>query len=738
MVKTESINGCFFWGMLLFVTTVFSQKKTIDVEIRDTVDRVVYRLVKNDSIVEARMYLDKLLEKGKDNPRIQASYYYNYGVIFLSSGRYNKSLNYFKKARRVSQNIPERPFELEIPSLMLRVYREAKQFDKVDSLYAINISKSLKEKNLNKFYNYNDLIISYMDRRDYKNVVLSSEKALKELDEFDFKNEDSIRMHIVDDIIRNEYKLHLAMGLIEEKKEYSYSYRLLNEVEKDSLLFVKRERDAYLKCIAHYKSRYFYEYSPNIDSVYYYQSLAYRYQKIFREKLKERASNADEFIYEILRQENDIAKLSIINKKNKELSTNFFYISFLISFLLALALLFSIYVYRSNKMKNDINEELKEKNKRLLALNEERSRFFSVINHELRTPIYTIKGLTEIIEQNEDATQRQNYIKKLRFFNNHLLGLVNNTLEYTKFHLGNVRLNKEGFSLKKMMVEITSSFSHQVAENNTELHLSIQKDMSSNVVGDRVKISQVLINLIFNAIKFTPDGNIWLSVRKVKENEESITVYFEVKDDGIGIAKEKLPRIFNGFNGTQHIDEYKGGSGLGLYIVKRIVEDLFQSSIEVSSEEGKGTSFGFEVVLEKCKKEKYYKESINYGALLSEHKILVVDDNKINLMITKKTIERSGAQCDIADNGEQAIQMVKDTTYDVVFMDIHMPGKDGLETTREIREFDKEVVIIALTAVDLENMDNKIKDSGMDDIVIKPFKKRDLFQKILAFSKERK
>ncbi|WP_106792816.1 response regulator [Aquimarina sp. Aq78] len=724
--------------VLLLSNVGFSQKNTTTNSPIYDIEKAISGLIKNDSIIEARALLDSAFNIRQDTTdnNFLVMYHYNYGVLFNSSGKFNEALKYLTRAEEYSNKTPYRLYETRISTMMLRIYREINMYKELDSLYAINVAENRKNNNLAVFLNYNDYAISCMNRKQYKKVIQTTRQAILELDEVDFSNRSQRITNSVNKVVRNELKLYLALALIEEKKEYEESYQLLNETGRDSLFFVKRERDEYLRLIKQYKARYFYEYDKNMDSVSYYQSLSNKYHEIYIRKLRERASNADIFIYEIAKNKNDFEKLSIINEKNIQIQKSYFQISFLTGFLLLLATIFSVYVYRSNNHKNRINEELKGKNTELLAVDEERNQFFSMISHELRTPIYTIQGLVEIIENTKNQKQREEFLNTLKFSNNHLSGLVNNALEYSKFRLGNVRLNKDAFSIDEMLMNICNSFSYQSHKSNTKLHINIAENVETNVLGDRLRLSQIFINLISNAIKFTTNGNIWIEVTQVASFENMIRHRFVVKDDGIGIKKELISGVFDGFKGIHHIDKHKGGSGLGLYIVKRFIEDLYKSSIVVESEEGKGVSFSFEIEMERNLKNAKVPivNDKDYNNVLEGYKMLVVDDNKINLMITKKILESAGAVCTTIDNGIDAIAIVQKNNFDIVFMDIHMPEQDGLETTQKIREFDKDVIIMALTAVDLEKVITKVHQSGMNGIITKPYKRSDLFQKILSFS----
>ena len=244
----------------------------------------------------------------------------------------------------------------------------------------------------------------------------------------------------------------------------------------------------------------------------------------------------------------------------------------------------------------------------------------------------------------------------------------------------------------------------------------------------------VLENLIGNAIKFTKDGDIWVRVSKIQQDHNIFNLRFEIEDNGIGITKEKQDNMFESFSqGSIQINRKYGGTGLGLSIVKGLI-DILKGKIYLKSELGKGSTFTFEIPLEysektePIKKENYSK---NFNQLdLSKIKILVVEDNKINQMITKKILNKMNLECDVVDNGEDAVERVKENNYSVVLMDIHMPGISGLEATKIIRTFNKELTIFALTAVTLEDKMHEFDEAGFNDIISKPFKQEDFEKKL--------
>jgi len=317
------------------------------------------------------------------------------------------------------------------------------------------------------------------------------------------------------------------------------------------------------------------------------------------------------------------------------------------------------------------------------------------------------------------------------------LTFINDILQINKIEANKVELDPEDFNLKTKMENVIAALNNSAHNNNTQIHFEYEKDLPENYIGDQLKISQILINLLGNAIKFTQDGDIWVKVKHKTVNKNLYNLQFEIKDNGIGISQEKQNQMFESFSqGSIQINRKYGGTGLGLSIVKGLIK-ILNGKISLESQLGKGTSFFFELPLKhvqpKRKKEipKESKHIENIKALdLENIKILVVEDNKINQMITKKILTKMRLGCDIVDNGEDAVEMVKNTDYNVVLMDIHMPGISGLEATKRIRDFNKELTIFALTAVTLEDKMHEFDEAGFDDIISKPFK-QETFEKKL-------
>lgn len=409
--------------------------------------------------------------------------------------------------------------------------------------------------------------------------------------------------------------------------------------------------------------------------------------------------------------------------------------------LITILSLLTLSLYKNNNIRLKTNNMLHKKNDELIVAKEKaelasktKANFLSTVTHELRTPLYAVTGLTNMLLDEDPKPNQIAHLKSLKFSGDYLLTFINDILQINKIEANKVELDPEVFNLKKKVENIISALSNSAMDNNTKLHVEYDHNLPSTFIADQLKISQILINLIGNAIKFTKDGDIWVKLNMVKQDKDVYTVRFEIQDNGIGITKEKQEHMFESFSqGSIQINRKYGGTGLGLSIVKGLIE-ILKGKIYLKSELGKGSSFFFEIPLTYSKEPIIAEKPKTLNELntldLTNIKILVVEDNKINQMITRKILNKMNLYCDIVENGEDAVERVKQVQYDVVLMDIHMPGISGLEATKIIRTFDKELTIFALTAVTIEDKMHEFDEAGFNDIISKPFKQEDFEKKL--------
>lgn len=412
----------------------------------------------------------------------------------------------------------------------------------------------------------------------------------------------------------------------------------------------------------------------------------------------------------------------------------------LIIALFTILCLLALSLYKNNNLRAKANELLQAKNAELMIAKENaekasvvKAQFLSTITHELRTPMYAVTGLTHLLLSENPTEEQKKHLDSLKFSGEYLLSLINNILDLNKLEADKVEVEQATFNLRKRVDDVLFALERSAQEKGNKLNLEYDEEIPDQIIGDPLMISQILINLIGNGNKFTRDGDIFIRIKQLSSNEGQTYLHFEVEDTGEGISKKKQKDIFQNFTqGSVQINRKFGGTGLGLSIVKRLLT-LQKSKIELESTLGKGSKFFFDIKygLAKSKtnetEERVYE--IDYEALKGK-KLLVVEDNKINQMITRKILEKNEMMCEVADNGEIAIEKVRFENFDLVLMDIHMPGISGIEATQKIREFNKDLPILALTAVTIEENIDDFYLAGFNDIIPKPYKVEEFFFKI--------
>ncbi len=411
--------------------------------------------------------------------------------------------------------------------------------------------------------------------------------------------------------------------------------------------------------------------------------------------------------------------------------------------LITILTLLTLALYKNNKLRARANKLLKQKNAELLAEKERaenanavKAQFLSTITHELRTPLYAVTGLTHLLLEENPTENQKEHLNSLRFSGEYLLSLINNILDLNKLEANKVEVEITSFNLKKRISDVLIALNKAAEDRGNILNLNFDQKIPKRLKGDPLKISQILINLIGNAIKFTKGGEINIHVLKIKDiGEHKMLLYFEVEDNGVGISEKKKYDIFENFNQESlAVNRKYGGTGLGLSIVKNLLS-LLGSEIKLTSTVGKGSKFYFELEFETFSenevKNQIKKPSSNVNFEEMEGKrVLIVEDNKINQLITRKILEKNKIICEVADNGETAVEMAQNFNYDLILMDIHMPGISGVEATNRIRKFDMRTPVIALTAVTLADHMDEFYANGITDVIPKPYKTEEFFLKL--------
>ncbi|MGX5687566.1 PAS domain S-box protein [Arcticibacter tournemirensis] len=371
-----------------------------------------------------------------------------------------------------------------------------------------------------------------------------------------------------------------------------------------------------------------------------------------------------------------------------------------------------------------------------IDLSKSKEQFLSVMSHEMRTPLNAVIGLTRILKEEDPLERQKENLNILEFSAQNLLSLINDVLDFTKIETGNMTLDPAPLEIYKLVSQTIESLRFKSCDKDLRIDYYIDPRIPKVITGDSTRLYQIFMNLLGNAIKFTECGSVMLKLFLEAEDEDSVSIRFEVHDTGIGIKDDKLKAIFDAYTQAERDTSKKyGGTGLGLAITKKLIE-LHDSTIEVQSTHGEGTIFSFVIRYLRADKNTVPVETnINLDAPI-DGRILVVDDNAMNRLLAGKVLGKWLTEIDYAENGQEAVEKVKDNDYDLVLMDIHMPVMNGLEAVKTIRELggDKfvKLPIIALTASVQRSEEGRFLQAGMNDFVLKPFEPKDLYRKIRA------
>ncbi len=375
-----------------------------------------------------------------------------------------------------------------------------------------------------------------------------------------------------------------------------------------------------------------------------------------------------------------------------------------------------------------------------------KSDFLSTMSHEIRTPLNGVIGMTNLLIE-ESPTQKQlERLRTLKFSAENLMVIINDILDFSKIEAGKIVFENIDFSLSQVLKSVKASLEQKAIEKGLAIRLMLDSNLPNWSVGDPTRLSQVLNNLIGNAIKFTDKGYIRVEASIVEETQHDYSIRIAVEDTGIGIEEEKVKTIFESFSQADaSVNRKFGGTGLGLAITKRLLE-LQGSQIQLRSTLGKGSTFYFVQKFKKSEQkatpvtdeDKYFIPDFN---VFGKAKILIVEDNNINAVIAKSFLGRWQLELDVAQNGQIALEMLKKKDYDLVLMDLQMPVMDGFTATETIRRLPerkyKELPIIALTASATLQVEDRVYQVGMDDYVQKPFNPTDLYNKIARHLQQR-
>ena len=398
-----------------------------------------------------------------------------------------------------------------------------------------------------------------------------------------------------------------------------------------------------------------------------------------------------------------------------------------------------------NARNQELHERIGELEKRIKDLENEHeiassgNEFLAVLSHEIRTPLNVIIGLSDLLLHDQPKKEQVDNLKSLLFSAENMMNLVNNILDFNKIKSGKISQKTDTFNIRETLHDLEKSYNLHADKNNNTLSIKIDEELPEILEGDRLKLIQILSNLLNNALKFTENGLVTLELQKKAENKSELDIYFSVRDTGPGISEENLGIIFDRFSRTDDsITQRVGGTGLGLFMVDHLLR-LLNSEIEVTSELGEGSDFHFTLRMGKpVKKARQAGKNEKKTDLGRPKKVLLAEDMDEHRKVLRQYFEQHDhIDFTIVSDGEAALDQIKSKEYEIVFLDIKMPKMNGHEVVRQIRSMEDDyyntVPIIALTA-DVFSLEENQKQ--FTDIITKPFKFRELVNSIDQYTRK--
>ncbi len=632
---------------------------------------------------------------------------------------------------------------------------------------ALEYSKKTKSKKLLPYIFQGLANIYYDDNEDFENALKYYKKGVELGKEINPTNNYQIALHNLIWTYMDLDRYDEAAPYLKEADSIAATIPDSIQLGISTLNLLRARNFAYLKDVE--KAEYYFDKTfkllENEDKYwlkgksYFYQYRSEMYQNIGEpskaiEDLKQLQKNEIKVFQNARDKNKEIAKIRFkVGEYERKLETSerekallqnidennrlIIYISLFGLLLLMGAAFFYYKEYQSKKKATNIlelkNIELNEAKLQAEKLSKIKSQFISTISHELRTPLYGVIGISSLLlEKKNNSKEDQELFNSLKFSADYLLNLVNKVLKISKIDSEKTEIIKTPTSLHSLSKNILQTFEFQSSQKRNELILEYNQNIPSLIEIDSLCLSEILMNLIGNAIKFTENGKIWLRVQLRSIDAKKAKIRFEVEDTGIGIPEDQQEYIFEEFSQVGSVYDNKQGTGLGLSIVKTLLQTM-NSSIQFESSKDKGSKFYFDLDL---RISPTVKPNVDHDIQDDceadfTSKILLAEDNKINQIVTKKLLNKIGYNCVIAENGSEAVELLKKDQFDLVLMDINMPVLDGMQATLEIREFNTTTPIIALTASELSEVEEECRQAGMNDLVNKPLNKSDLKKVIL-------
>ena len=655
------------------------------------------------------------------------------GLNFADFSDEKKAIEYYKKGLEYANKTSNDTIKCWLSNNLANAY-SYNQIDFKESIkyYKIGLKYSIKFNDLYEItFNKLNMVTAYFSMGDYQNGIVYLNEVKKYVD-----TEGDIEAKITLNALYADYYNQLN----HDDKAESYYLKSLEYCFQNEVEFINSHVSNTYKDISnfYFKKKDFvkaYDFLRKHDSL---QDLIYN-----EERTKDVSIEGQQIEKNEAKRKIEQIEAEKIIQDEKLFNTKIIIILFFIIFSILFLLLFSLIRNYKNKVKSNL--KLKKANEELIVAKEKaeeasniKTQFISNISHELRTPLYGVIGITDIIEEEHKELTGSQHLKSLKFSAKYLLALVNDILKVYKIEEQKIVLENVVFNLEDELETIIDSLKIIATTNQNKMIYEIDKNIPEFLYGDKIRLSQILINLISNSLKFTNNGTVKVTARAKNIKGNCFKLVFKVIDNGIGIPKEYQETVFEKFVQIERKEDDYQGTGLGLTIVKKLVE-LFKGSIKLESEEGKGTTFIVELPFESGVDKSI--EIINSTEVdlseYSNYRILIVEDNKINQVVTKRLLENHKFICTIVDNGFSAIDILKTEEFDAILMDINMPKINGFETSKIIRSNEVTTPIIAVTAFDRQEIEEKMIDAGINDVIVKPFEPAKLFQMIFKLINEK-
>ena len=397
------------------------------------------------------------------------------------------------------------------------------------------------------------------------------------------------------------------------------------------------------------------------------------------------------------------------------------------------------YILNLSSRQQKIIAYLNESERKIKEASSLKEQFLANMSHEIRTPMNAIIGFTNILKRTNLEEEQRKYVQNIHSAGENLLALINDILDLSKIEAGMIHLEETNFSLRSLINSIAAMFDDKVKDKNLYLKTEIKENVPDILTGDAVRLTQILVNLLNNAIKFTDVGGVRLCVEVTKEEKDKVKLKIKIIDSGIGIAKEKQATIFERFQQAEAETTRRfGGTGLGLSIVKQLV-DLQGGRLTLQSETGKGTEFIIDIEYKLPDEEKMLSEALAAAEIntvsLNEIKVLIAEDNPMNQQLIRHLMKNWSINHSIVNNGAEAVEALKKENFSLILMDIQMPEMDGYTATGVIRnELNLRIPIVAMTAHAMTGEKEKCMQFGMNDYISKPLKETILYNIIAQYS----